>query len=148
MRTSTAKVNGYRCPKCGDETTRDAAGLGYVRHTRNSACNFEKGDRDAFVPADATWHTTQNRSNGSLRTGEVRLEVGDVIEIRGEGKQRRVTYVMGSVGNWQATFKQQGTVPDGQVEWRLVSRASVASPAPAPAPPPRLRKLLRRRTGD
>jgi hypothetical protein len=86
------------------------------------------------VPADPTWHTTQNRSNGSLRTGDVRLEVGDVIEIRGEGKQRRVTYVMGSVGNWQATFKQQGTVPDGQVEWRLVSRAGVASPAPAPAP--------------
>ncbi len=143
MRTSTAKANGYRCPKCGDETTPDEAGLGYVRHTRNSECDFEKGERDAFVPADTTWHTTQNRDNGSLRTGEVRLEVGDVIEIRGEGNQRRVTYVMGSVANWHATFRGQGAVPEGQVEWRLVSRAGVASPTTGLPHQPRLRQLLR-----
>lgn len=54
MKTSTAKANGYRCPKCGDETTRDGAGLGYVRHTRNPNCEFEKGERDEFVPPAGT----------------------------------------------------------------------------------------------
>ena len=107
MRTSTAKANGFRCPNCGDETTRDETGMGYVRHTRNPSCDFQKGERDEFVPPDTgeTWHVTENRDNGSLRTGEVRLEIGDVIEIRGESKQRRVTYVMGSPSNWHATFK-------------------------------------------
>jgi hypothetical protein len=108
--------------------------MGYVRHTRNSACAFEKGERDEFVPPDP-WHATENRDSGSLRTGAVRLEVGDTIEIRGEGKQRRVTYVMGSAGNRHATFKGQGAVPEGPVEWRLVSRASGGS-SPAPEPPP------------
>lgn len=139
MRTSTAKANGYRCPKCNDETSRDETGQGYVRHTRNADCDFEKGERDEFVPPEpVVWHTTQNRDNGSLRTGEIRVEVGDTIEIRGEGKQRRVTYVMGSQGNCHATFKGQGAVPEGKVEWRVVARAGngVAPVPEPPAPPP------------
>jgi hypothetical protein len=134
MRTSTAKANGFQCPKCGDETTHDETGLGYLRHTRNPTCDFQKGERDEFVPPEAaeSWHSTENRDNGSLRTGEVRLKVGDVIEIQGEVKQRRVTYVMGSPGNWHVTFKGQGAVPEGQVEWRVVTRSgtqAVVSPA-------------------
>ncbi len=31
MRTSTAEANGYRCPQCGDEVTKDPAGKGFVR---------------------------------------------------------------------------------------------------------------------
>lgn len=139
MRTSTAKANGYRCPRCGDETTRDETGIGYVRHTRNPACDFEKGERDEFVPSD--WHATQNRDNGSLRTGDIRLEIGDIIEIRGEEKRRSVTYVMGSSGNWHATFKGQGAVPEGTLEWRIMRSAVPVSPKnqepsePSPAIP-------------
>ena len=44
MRTSTSRANNYRCPMCGDETTRDAAGQGYVRHRHNPLCDFEKGE--------------------------------------------------------------------------------------------------------
>ena len=36
----------WRCPRCGDQTTTDEAGLGYVRHLRNSSCDFEKGKKD------------------------------------------------------------------------------------------------------
>lgn len=123
MRTSTARANEYRCPKCGDETTRDEAGIGYVRHLRNPSCDFEKGERDQIeAPETGSWHTTENRDNGSLSTGPVRLEVGDTIEIRGEGKRRRVTYVMGSPNKWHATFKGQGAVPEGKVEWKLIAR--------------------------
>lgn len=134
MRTSTARSNGYRCPKCGDETTRDGSGAGYVRHIRNPDCDFERGERDEFLPLEP-WQISQNRDNGSLRTGVVRLEVGDIIEIRGDGKQRCVTYVMGSAENWYATFKGQGAVPEGTVEWRLVSKRGSGSLTP-PAPPP------------
>ena len=80
--------------------------------------------------AGSPWHTTENRDNGSLRTGAIRVEIGDVIEINGEGKHRTVTYVMGSPGNWHATFKNQGAVPEGQVEWRIVSRAATKAPQP------------------
>ena len=79
------------------------------------------------------WHQTTNRDNGSLKTGSVRVETGDTVEIRGEGKRRRVVYVMGPPGNWHATFKGQGAVPEGQLEWRLVSRVGTA---PEPSPPP------------
>ena len=49
MRTSTARENGWRCPQCGDETSRDESGQGYVRHLRNADCTFEKGLRDGVV---------------------------------------------------------------------------------------------------
>jgi hypothetical protein len=63
-----------------------------------------------------------------------------LIEIRGENKRRRVTYVMGSVGNWHVTFKGQGAVPEGLVEWRVIEGAqpgeSVSAATPASPPPP------------
>ena len=46
MKTSTAKRNGWRCPLCGDETTRDPGGRGYVKHKTNQTCRFEKGMKD------------------------------------------------------------------------------------------------------
>ena len=47
MKTLSALRNDWRCPQCGDETTRDHKGQGFVRHLHNSNCNFERGERDA-----------------------------------------------------------------------------------------------------
>ena len=46
MKTLSAMRNDWRCPKCGDQTTTDKAGRGFVRHLRNSFCDFEKGGKD------------------------------------------------------------------------------------------------------
>ncbi|MDE0000538.1 MAG: hypothetical protein OXQ89_22575 [Rhodospirillaceae bacterium] len=46
MKTLSALRNGWRCPQCGDQTTRDSKGQGFVRHLYNSDCDFERGERD------------------------------------------------------------------------------------------------------
>jgi hypothetical protein len=56
-----------------------------------------------------TTFDTFNNDTGSLRTGDVRLEVGQTLCIEGEGKTRTVTYVAGSRGRFHAYFKHQGT---------------------------------------
>ena len=43
MRTSTAEKNGRICPSCGDSTTKDLQGRGFVRHKSNRDCHFQKG---------------------------------------------------------------------------------------------------------
>jgi ssDNA-binding Zn-finger/Zn-ribbon topoisomerase 1 len=50
MTTETARRNGWRCPKCGDETTQDNTNQGFVRHKTNPNCDFEKGKRDPYIP--------------------------------------------------------------------------------------------------
>ena len=40
MRTSIAAQYGYRCPRCGGETTRDPSGKGFVRHKKNRNGSF------------------------------------------------------------------------------------------------------------
>src|SRR4051794_21135975 len=73
---------------------------------------------------DPTWRVTENHDTGSLRTGDEKLEAGDRIQIDGEVNLRRVTYVMGSEANgWHANFAGQGSVPQGQVRWRVVAQA-------------------------
>ncbi len=54
MKTSSAEKYGYRCPKCGDETTQDPSGKGFVRHKTNRKCQFEAGLRDPDGHAPAT----------------------------------------------------------------------------------------------
>ena len=63
---------------------------------------------------------TVNNDTGSLRTGDVRLEVGHKVRIEGETKTRTVTYVAGSPGRFHAYFKHQGAVPLGQVRWSVL----------------------------
>lgn len=46
MTTSSAQDNGWQCPRCGDDTTRDPSGKGFVRHKTNADCQFERGLRD------------------------------------------------------------------------------------------------------
>ncbi len=46
MRTSSAEANGWKCPACGDDTTQDPSGKGYVAHRTNPNCDFERGERD------------------------------------------------------------------------------------------------------
>jgi ssDNA-binding Zn-finger/Zn-ribbon topoisomerase 1 len=48
MKTSSAEANGYRCPKCGDETSLDPNNNGFVRHMNNPHCDFERGKRDVY----------------------------------------------------------------------------------------------------
>ena len=57
MKTSTAEANGWTCPRCGDDTTQDPSGKGFVRHTTIPGCPFERGRRDA---ADATRPLTED----------------------------------------------------------------------------------------
>jgi ssDNA-binding Zn-finger/Zn-ribbon topoisomerase 1 len=46
MRTSAAEGKNWRCPECGDDTTRDPASKGFVRHKNNPNCTFQRGERD------------------------------------------------------------------------------------------------------
>lgn len=46
MKTLSALRNDWRCPQCGDQTTRDQKGQGFVRHLHNSKCDFERGEKD------------------------------------------------------------------------------------------------------
>lgn len=46
MKTLSALLNDWRCPQCGDQTTRDSKGQGFVRHLNNSNCDFERGEKD------------------------------------------------------------------------------------------------------
>jgi hypothetical protein len=131
VRTSTAKANGYRCPVCHDETTRDESGMGFVRHKRRQDCKHEEGQRD-----EVWFLAPANKDTGSLRTGNIHLEVGDIIEIKDEGKHRTVTHTMGAAGNLHSTFKGQGAVPVRDIEWRIVSRAESKPLAPPPPPTP------------
>jgi predicted RNase H-like nuclease len=66
-----------------------------------------------------------NDDNGSLNCGEYRLAEGDLIEIEGEARTRRVTYVMGSTRKgWRACFRGQGAVPVGEIAWRKIEVAN------------------------
>ena len=47
MKTSEAEANGWRCPKCGDDTKRDPGGKGYVQHVSNAVCHYGHGEKDA-----------------------------------------------------------------------------------------------------
>ena len=53
MKASTAAEHGFRCPKCGDRTTRDLREKGFVRHLTNPSCDFEKGERDFSFNRDS-----------------------------------------------------------------------------------------------
>ena len=46
MKTLSALLNDWRCPQCGDQTTTDSKGQGFVRHLNNSNCDFERGEKD------------------------------------------------------------------------------------------------------
>lgn len=77
---------------------------------------------------------TPNDDNGSLFTGDQRLDAGELVRIAGEGKVRRVTYVMGSAKKgWRACFKGQGALPVGAVEWEIGHGEASAEHQPEPA---------------
>jgi hypothetical protein len=74
--------------------------------------------------SNIVWNITKNKDSGSLKTGNIEVHVGDIIEISLEKKPREVTYVMGNAnkGTFHAIFKNQGEVPRGNLEWRLVPK--------------------------
>jgi hypothetical protein len=126
VRTSTAEQNHYICPRCRDALCRDRSGRGYVAHKNNSTCRFEEGERDDFTQ----WRQSNNDDHGSLFTGKVQLKQGATILIKDEGRERTVTYVMGSERNgWHACFKNQGAVPVGEIEWRILGFENAAENA-------------------
>lgn len=77
---------------------------------------------------DPQWRTVQNNlDNGTLKTGNLRPHLGDLVEIRGENRPRYVTYVMGGNENCHVAFKGQTEVPRGEVAYRIVaSRVLIA----------------------
>jgi ssDNA-binding Zn-finger/Zn-ribbon topoisomerase 1 len=46
MKTSKAAKNGWKCPKCGDDTKIDRKGKGYTVHKNNPDCRYGEGERD------------------------------------------------------------------------------------------------------
>jgi len=78
MKTSTARANGWRCPKCNDGTSRDETGQGYVRHLTNRNCSFEKRLRDGEGPVRAT------ASPGSTAASNSRGGQGQETDILGQ----------------------------------------------------------------
>lgn len=131
VRTSTARSAGYICPNCKDRLSRDRTGRGYVSHLHDPDCGLEKGQRDDY----REWRAAQNGDNGSLPTGDVKLEIGTTIQIRGEESFRTVTYVMGSNRNgWRACSRGQGAVPTGSLEWRIVDFANPDVDSPVTPP--------------
>lgn len=132
MRTSTAASHGYVCPRCHDRLNRDRSGKGFVSHATNPNCDLEAGERDDF----RIWRPVRNDDNGSLITGDVKLPEGAVIRIRGESKDRTVTYVMGSDRNgWRACSSGQGAMPTGDIEWQIISFGPTDHEAPKNSPP-------------
>jgi hypothetical protein len=124
VRTSTAVANNYICPKCNDALQRDHAGKGFVAHMHDRDCGLEEGEHDD----PRQWRKVNNNDNGSLLTEDVHLDIGARIRMRGERHDRTVTNVMGSNRNgWRACFRDQGAVPTGSVEWRIVSFAPSSS---------------------
>jgi hypothetical protein len=61
VRTSTAEANGWRCPQCGDATTCDHSGRGYVNHRKNRDCPLERGEWDGIEAAASAGPTTSFR---------------------------------------------------------------------------------------
>ena len=53
MKTSSAMRNRGRCPERDDHTTGDRQNRGFVRHRTNTACDFERGKRDASVTTES-----------------------------------------------------------------------------------------------
>ncbi len=79
------------------------------------------------------WNQTSNDDNGSLFTGALRLQEGDLIQIEGEPSSRRVSYVMGSDRKgWRACAKGHGVFPLGPVRWRVVAAGSSSAIMSAP----------------
>lgn len=78
MKTSTARANGWRCPDCGDSTSRDETGQGYVRHLTNRDCSFEKGMRDRASTASAA------ATGGAARPANVRGGQGQETDVLGQ----------------------------------------------------------------
>ena len=76
MKTLSAMRNSWRCPQCGDQTTTDKTGRGFVRHLRNSSCTFEKGEKDA------EWHGVKLEINRE-DTHRNRMQVA-VIDVATE----------------------------------------------------------------
>jgi hypothetical protein len=85
MKTSTAKQHGWRCPVCGDETSQDPDGKGYVRHKTNRACQFEKGmrDRESSRPATPTERPAECAKVSSEKVSS------DLVQKRPGGKLTR-----------------------------------------------------------
>jgi hypothetical protein len=90
------------------------------------------------------WYETINDDSGSLLTGGLRLREGDLIQVEGEPKPRRVSYVMGSDRNgWRVCTRGFGAFPYGPVRWRLVE----GKPEPLRPPDGRASATQARATG-
>lgn len=69
------------------------------------------------------WRISSSSGGTTLNTGGFQLKNGDQVKIRGEDVPRTVTHVSGSARNaWHAYFKNQGYVPKGLVEWRVIKQ--------------------------
>ena len=75
------------------------------------------------MTAELDWYTTQNTETSTLRTGDVQLAFGDVVEVRGHNNKWIVTYVTGSDREWSAVFMGQDPLPLGPMEWRIIYRS-------------------------
>jgi hypothetical protein len=64
--------------------------------------------------------TVQNNDTGSLHVGNVEISVGSEIQIEGEGKTRKVTYLMGKGEKTHACCKGSGPFPEGLVTFSVV----------------------------
>ncbi len=80
------------------------------------------------MSADLNWNTTQNDNKNALRTGDVMLSFGDVVEVKGQANKWIVTYVTGSEHQWNAVFNGQDALPLGQLEWRIIYRVPRTTP--------------------
>jgi len=65
MKTSSARTKNWHCPVCGDATSCDETGQGYVRHLTNRNCSFEKGLRDGATSGGAAISSGLNGASNS-----------------------------------------------------------------------------------
>lgn len=78
MKTSTARANDWHCPMCGDATSRDETGQGYVRHRLIRNCPFEQGLRDGADSVRAA------ASPGSTAASNSRGGQGQETDVLGQ----------------------------------------------------------------
>ena len=118
MKTLSALRNDWRCPQCGDETTRDHKGQGFVRHLHNSNCNFERGERDEtdFIGKTEFKRRDTYRNRMSIATREWTKQFCDKNPSWRKHIRERLSYIIFE----SSDFDEKGTLPQEVEDQRML----------------------------
>ena len=118
MKTLSALRNDWRCPQCGDQTTRDQKGQGFVRHLNNSNCDFERGERDEndFSGKAEFKLEDTNRNRMSIATREWAKEFYERNPIWRKHIRKKLSNILFDTSD----FDVKGTLPQEVEDQRVL----------------------------